>query len=48
LYGIATNLVGQHRREEVRRYRMPSVGPYVGDHAAEEALAVLVEVATVG
>jgi RNA polymerase sigma factor (sigma-70 family) len=23
LYGIATNLIGQHRRDEVRRYRLP-------------------------
>lgn len=40
LYGIATNLVGQHRREEVRRYRMPSVVPDVGDHADRVAADV--------
>lgn len=36
LYGIATNLVGQHRREEVRRYRVPELvghDPVGGDHA---------------
>jgi RNA polymerase sigma factor (sigma-70 family) len=28
LYGIATNLVGQHRREEIRRYRLrAAAGP---------------------
>jgi RNA polymerase sigma-70 factor, ECF subfamily len=28
LYGIATNLVGQHRREEIRRYRLHNaIGP---------------------
>lgn len=40
LYGIATNLVGQHRREEVRRHRTPSVGPYVADHADRVAADV--------
>jgi RNA polymerase sigma-70 factor, ECF subfamily len=36
LYGIATNLVGQHRREELRRYRLAKlVGPdrFGADHA---------------
>lgn len=33
LYGIATNLVGQHRRDEVRRGRALADGPDVGDHA---------------
>ena len=36
LYGIATNLVGQHRREELRRYRLAQlVGPdrFGADHA---------------
>lgn len=40
LYGIATNLVGQHRREEVRRYRMPSVVPDESDHADRVAADV--------
>ena len=40
LYGIATNLVGQHRREEVRRYRMPSAVPDVDDHADRVAADV--------
>jgi RNA polymerase sigma factor (sigma-70 family) len=36
LYGIATNLVGRHRREELRRYRLAKlVGPdrFGADHA---------------
>ena len=40
LYGIATNLVGQHRREEVRRHRPPSAGPPVDDHADQVAADV--------
>lgn len=40
LYGIATNLVGQHRREEVRRHRPPSAGPPVDDHADRVAADV--------
>ena len=36
LYGIATNLVGQHRREEIRQYRLhqaAGVDPKLPDHA---------------
>jgi RNA polymerase sigma factor (sigma-70 family) len=40
LYGIATNLVGQHRREEVRRHRLTVGGPYVADHADRVAADV--------
>jgi RNA polymerase sigma-70 factor (ECF subfamily) len=43
LYGIATNLVSQHRRAEIRRYRLPElVGeePVAADHA-ERVLADL-------
>ncbi|MDX3658936.1 RNA polymerase sigma factor [Streptomyces sp. ID05-26A] len=40
LYGIATNLVGQHRREEVRRHQVPAVVPHVGDHADRVAADV--------
>ncbi|WP_330277076.1 RNA polymerase sigma factor [Lentzea sp. NBC_00516] len=40
LYGIATNLVGQHRREEVRRYRMHLVASSVDDHADRVAADV--------
>lgn len=41
LYGIATNLVGQHRREEIRRDRLPELvgrDPFGADHA-ERVLA---------
>jgi RNA polymerase sigma factor (sigma-70 family) len=41
LYGIATNLLGQHRREEIRRYRLPELvglDPFGADHA-ERVLA---------
>jgi RNA polymerase sigma factor (sigma-70 family) len=43
LYGIATNLVGQHRREEVRQFRLRSTAgpePVQHDHAERAALDV--------
>lgn len=40
LYGIATNLVGQHRRDEVRRYRTPPVVTDEQDHADRVAASV--------
>lgn len=36
LYGIATNLVGRHRREEARRYRVGAVDHGGGDHAEHD------------
>jgi RNA polymerase sigma factor (sigma-70 family) len=43
LYGIATNLVGQHRRDEVRQYRIMQgavAEPEVPDHADRVAAGV--------
>lgn len=40
LYGIATNLVGQHRREEARRHRVPAAASDVDDHADRVAADV--------
>jgi RNA polymerase sigma-70 factor (ECF subfamily) len=43
LYGIATNLVGQHRRDEARQYRIRQgavAGPEVPDHADRVAAGV--------
>ena len=43
LYGIATNLVGQHRRDEARQYRITQqavAGPEVPDHADRVAAGV--------
>jgi RNA polymerase sigma-70 factor (ECF subfamily) len=43
LYGIATNLLGQHRRDEVRQYRIRQaapVGPEVPGHAERVAADV--------
>jgi RNA polymerase sigma-70 factor (ECF subfamily) len=43
LYGIATNLVGQHRRDEVRQYRIRQgavAEPEVPDHADRVAAGV--------
>ena len=43
LYGIATNLVGQHRRDEARQYRISQVtatGPEVPGHAERVAAEV--------
>ncbi|MGY0235038.1 RNA polymerase sigma factor [Longispora urticae] len=43
LYGIATHLVAQHRRDEVRRYRLVQAVPPAGDepgHAERVALDV--------
>jgi RNA polymerase sigma-70 factor (ECF subfamily) len=36
LYGIATNVVAQHRREEARAYRLLQVAPRPGDVAAPD------------
>lgn len=40
LYGIATNLVGQHRRQEARRYRPAGAEPVEQDHADRVAAEV--------
>ncbi|MFE2756623.1 RNA polymerase sigma factor, partial [Actinosynnema sp. NPDC059335] len=40
LYGIATNLVGQHRRQEARRYRATGGDPVEQDHADRVAAEV--------
>jgi len=36
LYGIATNVVAQHRREEARAYRLSQVAPRPGDDAGHD------------
>jgi RNA polymerase sigma-70 factor (ECF subfamily) len=36
LYGIATNVVAQHRREEARAYRLLQVAPRPGDDAGHD------------
>jgi RNA polymerase sigma factor (sigma-70 family) len=46
LYGIATNLVGQHRRDEARQYRIRQSAvaePEVPDHADRVAAGVTAE-----
>ena len=43
LYGIATNLIGQHRREEVRQYRIRQAArpePHASSHAERVAVDV--------
>jgi len=43
LYGIATNLIGQHRRQEVRRYRLAKQAAYE-PFGADQADGVLADV----
>jgi DNA-directed RNA polymerase specialized sigma24 family protein len=50
LYGIATNLVGQHRREEVRQFRLrlaAGPAPVQNDDSEEVARALGIPVGTV-
>jgi RNA polymerase sigma factor (sigma-70 family) len=43
LYGIATNLVGQHRRDEVRRYRLHNaIGPEPAESSHAERVVAQV------
>ncbi|GAA0378163.1 DNA-directed RNA polymerase sigma-70 factor [Acrocarpospora corrugata] len=49
LYGIATKLIGRHRRAELRRYRaLARAGPPPGDDAHEQVLDRITAVTTVG
>ena len=50
LYGIATNLIGRHRRAEIRRYRaLARTGPSPGDDGHDQRVADRVTAgATVG
>jgi RNA polymerase sigma factor (sigma-70 family) len=49
LYGIATNLVGQHRREEVRRYRLyNALGPEPAEMSHAERVVAQVTAQAMG